>query len=192
LARASVRAFTFKSKKEKNMTTTIDKTFQVNEPIDKVWDYLSDPHKIVTCVPGASLTEQIDDNNYKGEVTLKFGPVKAKYNGQITFEELDVENRKMTLNGKGLDSKGKGSADMIMNGVLKEVDGGTEVSYSMQVTIVGMLAQFGSRLITDVSNSVFDQFVANFKDKLAGKEVDNTMSAGSMMGTMVKGIFGKK
>lgn len=174
------------------MTTTIDKTFQVNEPIDKVWDYLSDPHKIVTCVPGASLTEQIDDNNYKGEVTLKFGPVKAKYNGQITFEELDVENRKMTLNGKGLDSKGKGSADMIMNGVLKEVDGGTEVSYSMQVTIVGMLAQFGSRLITDVSNSVFDQFVANFKDKLAGKEVDNTMSAGSMMGTMVKGIFGKK
>lgn len=174
------------------MTTTIDKTFQVNEPIDKVWDYLSDPHKIVTCVPGASLTEQIDDSNYKGEVTLKFGPVKAKYNGQITFEELDVDNRKMTLKGKGLDSKGKGSADMTMNGVLKEVDGGTEVNYSMQVTIVGMLAQFGSRLITDVSNSVFDQFVANFKDKLAGKEVDNTMSAGSMMGSMVKGIFGKK
>lgn len=174
------------------MKATIEKTFQVDEPIDKVWEYLSDPARIVPCVPGASLTEAIDEDNYKGEVSLKFGPVKASYNGQITFQERDRENYRMQLLGKGLDSKGKGSADMLMNGVLAEKDGRTEVSCSMEVAITGMLAQFGSRLINDVSNSVFDQFVANFKAKLAGEEVDNTLKAGSMVGTVVKGMFGKK
>ena len=176
------------------MVTTLEKTFQVDEPIDKVWDYLSDPAKIVTCVPGASLTEKVDDKNYKGEVTLKFGPIKAKYDGLITFEEMDVENRKMVLKGKGLDSKGAGSADMLLNGNLVEKDGGTEVSYTMEISIMGKLAQFGSRLITDVSNQLFNTFVKNFKAKLAGEEVDNSMSAGSMMGSMVKsklgGLFG--
>ena len=174
------------------MKTTLNKQFHIEEPIDVVWGYLIDPHKIVTCVPGASLTEQIDDTNYKGEMTLKFGPVKAKYAGQITFEEINEETKNMRLLGKGLDSKGKGSADMLMNGALTEKDGGTEAEFSMEVTITGMLAQFGSRLITDVSNSVFDKFVQNLKDKIAGKEVDNTMSAGSMMGAVVKGIFKRK
>ncbi len=170
------------------MKTTIHKDFFVEEPIDKVWDHLTDPSKVVTCVPGASLTEQMDDDNFKGEVTLKFGPVKAKYAGQITFEERDAGSHKMVMVGKGLDSKGKGSADMTMNGLLTEKDGGTHVDCTMEVTITGMLAQFGSRLINDVSGSVFDQFIDNFRDKLAGKEVDNTMSAGSM----IKGMFGKK
>ena len=149
------------------MTTTIEKNFEVNEPIGKVWSYLSDPTKIVTCVPGASLQEQIDERNYKGGVSLKFGPVKAKYAGQITFEELDAAAHKMTLKGKGLDSKGKGSAEMLMKSDLNETDGGTAVNCSMQITIVGKLAQFGSRLINDVSNQLFDQFVNNFKNKLA-------------------------
>ena len=112
---------------------------------------------MVTCVPGASLTESIDENNFKGGVVLKFGPVKAKYAGQITFEERNEADHKMKLVGKGLDSKGKGSAEMVMNGILTEIEGGTKVDCSMEVTVTGMLAQFGSRLIGDVTDSVFDQ-----------------------------------
>jgi carbon monoxide dehydrogenase subunit G len=149
------------------MTTTISKKFEVNEPIDKVWNYLTDPEKIVVCVPGASLKEKIDDKTYKGGVTLKFGPVKASYNGEITFEEVDEANRKMTLKGKGLDSKGKGSADMLMKSSLEATDTGTSVDCSMQLSIVGKLAQFGARLINDVSDQLFNQFVDNFKATLA-------------------------
>lgn len=172
------------------MKTTIHKTFTVAEPIQKVWENLSDPHQIVACVPGAKLTEQMDATNYKGEVTMKFGPVKASYDGQITFTEMDAAAHKMSMLGKGVDTKGKGGADMTMNVALKETPDGTEVTSMMEVTITGMLAQFGSRLITDVSNSVFDQFADNFRKKLAGKEVDNTMSAGSVVGSVVKGLFG--
>lgn len=172
------------------MKTTIEKEFHLEQPIAKVWEYLSDPTKIVECVPGASITEKIDDRNYKGQVTTSFGPVKASYNGEITISELDKDNYKMILVGKGVDSKGKGSADMTMNGSLIEKDGGTAVKFIMDVSIVGMLAQFGARLIKDVSDQLLGKFVNNFKDKLAGKEVDNTMSGASMMGSVLKGTLG--
>ena len=93
----------------------------------------------------------------------------------------------MVMKGAGTDTKGKGGADMTMTGQLSESDEGTKVDINMDVSVTGMLAQFGSRLITDVSNTVFDQFIGNFKKQLAGEEVDNTMKAGSM----IKGIFGR-
>ena len=174
------------------MTTTINKSFHADHPIDDVWNTLIDPNKIVVCVPGAHLTEQVDENNYKGGVELKFGPVKAKYDGVITFVERDAAAKKMVLNGKGNDSKGKGNAEMTMSAQLTEKDGGTDVNVTMEINVSGMLAQFGSRLINDVSNQVFDQFVNNFKAQLSGGEVDSTLSAGSLVGGVIKGIFGKK
>lgn len=173
------------------MKTTIKKDFSVEEPIEKVWDYLANPTKIVSCVPGAAITEEIDDRNFKGEVTMKFGPVKAKYSGEIAIQELDEEAKKMVMKGRGLDSKGKGSADMIMNGNLSSTEQGTDVHFSMEVSIIGMLAQFGSRLINDVSDQLLNQFVTNFKAKLAGSdEVDNSINAGAMVGTIVKNKIG--
>ena len=184
------------------MKATIERTFHVDQTIDKVWAFLSNPNEVVTCVPGARLTDAIDESQYPGVVSMKFGPVAAKYNGEITIEKLDPANYEMVLNGKGLDSKGKGSADMLMNGKLTEKDGGTEVQYSMEVIITGMLAQFGSRLITDVSNQVVNQFIDSFKRQLTqgagaapGAE-DNSLNAASLMGSMIKskmsGLFGGK
>ena len=174
------------------MNTTINKSFHVDNSIEEVWANLNIPEKVVVCVRGASLTEKVDDDNYKGVVELKFGPVKASYGGLITFTERDASAHKMTLKGTGTDTKGKGGAEMQMTGTLTEKDGGTDVDISMEVGITGMLAQFGSRLINDVSNHVFDQFVSNFKVQLSGHEVDSSLSAGSMVGSMVKGIFGGK
>ncbi|MEL6672925.1 MAG: SRPBCC family protein [Bacteroidota bacterium] len=192
------------------MKTKIDKVFQVNEPVDKVWDLISDPQKVVVCVPGASITEAMDDRNYKGTVSLKFGPVKAVYNGEIAITDMDTAGKTMTLVGKGLDSKGKGSADMEMQGTVKAVDGGAEVDYSMEVSVTGMLAQFGSRLITDVSNSLFDQFVTNFQAQLAATDApapeaateaapqsnaaakeDNSVNAFAIMWAVIKGFFAR-
>lgn len=173
------------------MTTSITKTFEVDYPVETVWASLTDPEKVVICVPGASLTEKVDKDNYKGEVELKFGPVKAKYAGLVTFVERNSTNYKMTLKGSGTESRGKGGAEMKMDGKLAAKGNGTEVNVTMEVSVTGLLAQFGSRLIQDVANHVFSLFVKNFKDQLAGKEVDNTLSAGSVVGAVVKGIFGK-
>ncbi len=177
------------------MKTNIDKEFQLQEPIAKVWDYLSDPTRVVACVPGASITEKVDSQNYKGQVTTSIGPVKASYNGEINIVEMDTGKHRMTLLGKGVDSRGKGSADMTMVGTLSEINGETHVKFSMEISITGMLAQFGARLIKDVSEQLLNQFVENFKNQLTGQTVDNRMSGASMMGTVLKstmgGIFGE-
>ena len=174
------------------MKTTISQSFEISEPIHRVWEQLTTAEKVIPCVPGASLVETIDENNFKGAVRLKFGAVKTSYEGHITFLERDNENYKMVMSGKGVDSRGKGGADMVMNGLLTENgDGVVKVDCTMEVAVTGMLAQFGSRLINDVSGTVFNQFVDNFKKQLAGEEVDNSMTAGKMVGSMVKGIFKK-
>ncbi|MBO0934108.1 SRPBCC family protein [Fibrella aquatilis] len=173
------------------MTTNLTKSFDVEQPIDLVWATLTNPPEIVDCVPGASLTEQVDADNYKGYVGLKFGPVKAGYDGLVTFVERDVVNKKMALKGLGLDSKGKGSAEMLMNATLTEVDGHTHVEATMDISITGMLAQFGARLINDVSNQVFDQFVGNFKKKLASAGAATAESATDESTTGIGGFLKK-
>jgi carbon monoxide dehydrogenase subunit G len=164
------------------MNTLITKDFEIAQPIGVVWNSLANPEEIVGCVPGASITEKIDDRNYKGQVVTKFGPIKAAYAGDIEIIELDEANHKMVLKGRGLDSKGKGSADMIMNGVLKEDGGKTQVNFSMDITIIGKLAQFGSRLINDVSDQLLNQFVKNFANQLESQaspaNVETTAAGG--------------
>lgn len=159
------------------MKTEIQKKFSVAQPIDLVWASLSDPTDVVTCVPGASITEKIDERNYKGAVLAKFGPIKASYSGDIEILELDEVNKKMVLSGKGLDSKGKGSADMKMVGNLIENNGATDVEFNIDITIIGKLAQFGSRLINDVSDQLLNQFVSNFKAKFPEQVQTETISS---------------
>lgn len=152
------------------MKTNINKTFQVERPISEVWSFLSDPTKIVTCVPGAKLTEKIDDQNFKGTVTMKIGPVVTSFNGQIKLVRLDESTHTMEIHGKGVDTKGKGSANMVLTGKL--VDNGdqtTEVTNNMEISITGKLAQFGSRMIVDVSDHVFKQFLSNFRNQLQAR-----------------------
>ena len=68
--------------------------------------------------------------------------------------------------GKGQDVRGKGSASMKMTGKLRALDGGTEVISISELNVVGILAQMGARVITEVSNIMFEQFVNNFKKQL--------------------------
>ena len=65
------------------MKVRADKKFLVNADIDSVWTVLTNPEKIVVCVPGAQLTETIDEDHFKGKETIKIGPVTAKFNGDI-------------------------------------------------------------------------------------------------------------
>ena len=160
------------------MKANIEKIFDVEHPVDRVWNFLSNPEKVVTCVPGASITEKLDEQNYKGQVSMKFGPVGVKYNGQITIEKLDEPSHHMTIIGKGMDAKGSGSAGMTMNGILKVKEPQlTEVSYIMEVSVSGKLAQFGSRLIVDVSNQLVKQFIEKFKQELDNEAVADGVSA---------------
>ena len=149
------------------MHVKIEKTFQVDAPIEQAWTFLSNPSRVVTCVPGANITEQVDDRTYKGAVSMKIGPVKTDFKGDITIDRLDDQAHELELTGQGADMKGKGNATMTMTGRLRTLDDGrTEVESTMEINVVGRLAQFGARLMQDVSNRMFDQFTDCFEQNM--------------------------
>src|SRR5277367_2964242 len=130
------------------MARPIEKTFQVKEPVEQVWSLLSDPKRVATCVPGAKITEQVDDKTYKGTISVKVGPSATDYKGELEIVRRDAENHELEMIGKGQDVKGRGSASMKMTGKLRGLDdGGTEVTSISEVNVVGILAQMGSRVI---------------------------------------------
>jgi carbon monoxide dehydrogenase subunit G len=149
------------------LAVRIEKTFQVSQPIDRVWALLSDPARVASCVPGAQITEKVDDKTYKGSISVKVGPSVTDYKGEVQILRLDPQNHEVEIQGKGQDVRGRGSAAMTMTGKLASLEGGiTQVTSISEVNVVGILAQMGSRVITEVSNIMFDKFSQNFQDLL--------------------------
>jgi carbon monoxide dehydrogenase subunit G len=177
----------------------IEKTFQVKEPLDKVWSFLSDPRKVAVCVPGAQITGQVDEKTYKGAISVKVGPSVTDYKGEVTIVRLDPQNHEIEILGKGQDVRGRGSASMKMTGKLRALaDGGTEVTSISELNVVGILAQMGSRVITEVSNIMFAEFTRNFQTHLEGlanasepaaEATAKPISAFSLVWQAVKQVF---
>ncbi len=149
------------------MEVKAEKQLKLDQNPDMVWKMMIDPSFMVKSVPGAELTELLDDRNFNGKISLKIGPVTAKFNGEAKFTKLVEEDYELTLEGKGLDTSGKGGANMTMNIKLVPIDdGGTEMKSSMSLSITGRLAQFGGRMIVAVNNKMFDQWAKSFTDLL--------------------------
>jgi len=154
------------------MAIKIEKTFQVQEPIESVWKFISDPRKVANCLPGAQITETVDDRTFKGVIKVQVGPSVTDYKGQVHIERLDDQQHEIELVGKGQDIRGKGSASMKMTGKVQSLpDGSTEVASVAEVNVVGLLAQLGARMIQEVSNKMFAEFTSNLRLRLEQERI---------------------
>jgi uncharacterized protein len=157
------------------MGVKIEKSFQAPFSVDAVWAFLSDPQKVVTCVPGAKITEKVDDRAYKGAISVKVGPSVTDFKGEVQIVRVDPEAHEIEILGKGQDVRGRGSASMKMTGKVRGLEsGGAEVVTQAELNVAGILAQMGGRVMQEVSNIMFEQFTKNFREKLAGGESSAT------------------
>jgi carbon monoxide dehydrogenase subunit G len=46
--------------------------------------------RIAPCLPGASIDEQ-DRGEYEGKMRVNIGPITAKYQGTVKYEEIDEQ-----------------------------------------------------------------------------------------------------
>ena len=145
----------------------ITKVFVLDTPVAVAWEFLTDPRRVASCLPGAAITGQADDRTHTGTITVKVGPVSATYKGTMRFESLDPVNHTAEVTAAGQDLRGKGGADMKMTSRLVEVaPGRTEVTVVTRVNVVGMLAQFGRGMIQYVSDQMFQKFVDAMRAQL--------------------------
>lgn len=149
------------------MALQIEKRFVVKAAPAAVWDFLTDPHRVARCLPGAAITEQVDERTYAGTITVKVGPVSASYKGKMRLERLDAAERSAEIVASGQDIRGKGGADMRMRSRLAErAPGETEVVATSEVNITGILAQLGRGMIEDVSEQLFQKFTDSLRAEL--------------------------
>jgi len=152
------------------MAIEIEKEFEVEQSPEEVWDFLVDPHRVVECLPGAKLKEQVDERTYGGEMGIELGPVGVTFQGQIHFDRLDEENLEVEMSGSGEDAKGTGGVKMSMHSRLEALEGGgTRVFVNQTVNLSGRLASFGrGGIIQSVADMMFGRFTKCVTRTLAG------------------------
>ncbi|HJS57015.1 MAG TPA: SRPBCC family protein [Vicinamibacteria bacterium] len=149
------------------MGLRFEHVFTVKAPADRVWAYLSDPYRVAPALPGAAITERVDDRTFKGTITVKVGPVSAHYKGTARFDSLDPVARTMEMTGSAQDVTGRGGADLKMSSrLLERAPAETEVSVVSETSVTGILAQFGRGMIQDVSNQMFQRFTEAIRAEL--------------------------
>jgi hypothetical protein len=142
-----------------------DNAFEVPVPIDEAWAILMDIERIAPCVPGAELTEVVDENTYKGKISVKLGPVALTFNGQTQFEEKDGASHRAKLKAQGTDAKGRGGAHAKVGFHMEPCDSGTKVIIHTDLQLSGAVAQYGRGvgMVKDLAQQIIGQFAANLE-----------------------------
>ena len=154
------------------MEVKLDKRYPVQASADQAWAVLSDIRATAGCMPGAAITEQLDDTHFKGTVKSKVGPAVMTFGGDIEILALDAATKAMTMLGKGADKAGS-SASMNLAAHVEpgETPGSCVLVGVATIVVSGKLAQFGSRLLVPVSDAMLAQFANNFNAAAAAVPV---------------------
>jgi carbon monoxide dehydrogenase subunit G len=142
------------------MGLRIEEQCSVAAPAATIWTILTDPYRVAQCLPGATISEEMDAGTYRGAIAVKVGPVTAKYDGTITFERLEAERQEVELIGRGIDATGKGRAEVRMVINLRPTATGADLKVVADVNLSGIIPQLGGGMIRMVSSQMFRHFAA--------------------------------
>jgi carbon monoxide dehydrogenase subunit G len=163
------------------MQVLLDKSYPIKAPLDACWGVLSDVVELATCMPGAAITEKLDDNNYKGSVKVKVGPATAAFAGDIELISIDTATRTLVMMGKGSDKGGSSASMHLTASLVAGPDGSTNLLGKADVIVNGKFAQFGGRMMTSVSDMILSQFAGNFEIKaMAATPPDSALPAAEL------------
>jgi carbon monoxide dehydrogenase subunit G len=155
-------------------------------------EVLTDVALIAPCIPGVTITETSNDKLYKGEATVRLGPVKLVFSGTGEIIEIDNEKHEVRVKAGGSDKKGRGGAEATVFFKLSEVeDAGsdgvnTQVSVTTNLNLNGAIAQYGraSGLIESVAVELTKEFAQNL-EKVLTMEDGNTLKANEISGLKI-------
>ena len=160
------------------MKVQLDKTFPLPSSPAIAWEFLQDVEAVAACMPGAQITERVDENRHKGTVKVRVGPATMLFRGEVEVQDIDPTTQSLRLIGKGTDSTGNSGVTMNLLARIDAVDGGLcELVGSSEVSMSGRLAAFGGRLMNSVADKILLQFADNFAAEVAALQEQRSGSA---------------
>lgn len=156
---------------------------------ETVWEALNNPETLKASIPGCTALTGSPEEGFEATVTQKVGPVKATFKGVVALSNINAPES-YTISGEGKGGAAgfaKGGADVS----LATVDGGTELSYSVEAKVGGKIAQLGSRLIDGFARRLADQFFENFQIQIEGPPPEVEPTEGEEKKSWVGKLMGK-
>jgi carbon monoxide dehydrogenase subunit G len=155
----------------------IDNEFRVAAPADRLWSHLLDVERIAPCLPGAELTEVVDDRTWRGRMKMKFGPVAMAFAGTVTMVDRDDDDHRVVLRANGTESKGKGAASAEVTSWLEADGDETLVKMRADITLQGFVAQVSRGMLPDISAKLTQQFADCLRADMTAGESEETASS---------------
>lgn len=146
----------------------IENSFEVPALVDEVWSLLLDVPRVVPCMPGAELVEQVDEATWKAAMKVKLGPIALTFATTVRQRETDSAAHRVRLVADARETRGRGSARVAIDSTVTPVGDGSKVAIVADLTLAGVVAQYGRGIISDVST----QMVASFADGLRAQLVE--------------------
>ena len=152
----------------------IEGTQKIDAPRERIFAALVDPAILQKCIPGCEQMEKTGENQYKAKLTAGVGPVKGIFTATVSLQDIVApEQYKLVVEGKGQPGFVKGSGELN----LKEAAGGaTEIQYTGDVNVGGLIASVGQRMIQATANMLAGRF---FKSLEAETAANNPASTGT-------------
>lgn len=141
--------------------------FRVDAPLDVAWSVLTDIPKVIDCVPGAGL-DRHDGDDYHAHVAIKVGPVGMTMSGKASVVSRDDAGREMVVRGSARDRRGNGTTEATVRLLARDDGGRAVVTVTTDLELSGRIAQFGTGVITQVSNRIIGQFADRLDAAIAG------------------------
>jgi carbon monoxide dehydrogenase subunit G len=145
----------------------IEQNVEVDAPLDRVWALVTDVPRIAPCMPGAQLTNVVDERTYEGTIRVKLGPINMSYKGSAMLDEMDEASHTARLTASGKDVRGGGTARAGVEMKLESLSASsTSLAVTADVQLTGKVASFGRGAIQDVSTRLFGQFAQCLRETL--------------------------
>jgi carbon monoxide dehydrogenase subunit G len=156
-----------------------DNSFEVPLRPAQAWPLLMDIARIAPCMPGAEVTEVVDEKTYKGRIAVRLGPVALAFAGVVKLEEVDGVNYKARVKAQGSDAKGRGAANATASFRLEPAPSGSKVLVHTDLSLSGAVAQYGRGvgIIQQTAAQIMSQFAANLKAQIAAQPSSETPPA---------------
>lgn len=133
-----------------------------------VWRAILDPEVLKACIPGCeSMTGSVTEG-YQAVVKQKIGPVSATFTGLVQLSDI-IEGRSIRISGEGkggVAGFAKGGADVSF----EPIPEGTRLTYAVDASVGGKIAQLGSRIIDGFARKMADEFFTRFQAAVEGPE----------------------
>jgi len=118
---------------------------------EKLWQFINDPAKISKCLPGLKSLNVETADKFLATIPVGVGFIKADFKFKIEIiDKQPVSNVRIKAVGAA-----SGSSIIIDTMVeLNEIPEGTELKYTSEAKVGGMIASLGQRLIRDTADKI--------------------------------------